>query len=289
MSIERPALVSGLVWVTEGRPAHHTADAGVLTGPAIGAALGLLHFAQSPQLVVAVPESTNRADRRYINAIDPRGRLLCPKPLPPLVWAAGAIVGDERRWALRGDPRHWGVACHPSELHGRTLVLANGHIGSYAGLLRAGRPRFVAMDINVGWVPSQVLALGQCLRRAHLVTITRSDLERLPRAATSGTGLGEPGGAALLVKAGPAGVTLVAGGHSCMLPPPEVARLQTDVGAGDLLLGCLAALLGHTPVPLSAKHVEHAYAKVRPVLSRLLQSDGFDAFADDLLDLRPVG
>src|SRR5262249_33428098 len=128
------------------------------------------------------------------------------------------------------------------------------------------------MDIDAGWAASQSPALRQCLRRAQLVTVTRRDHERLPADCIAGIGLGEPGGPALIIKSGPAGVTVLANGESVALPAPVVQQpIRTDIGAGDLLLGLLSARIALHSRPAFLETIEGAYREACPVVAQLLQ------------------
>lgn len=280
-----PVLVSGLVWVmVDGGRTGPAAD-DVLGGPAIGAALGVRAAGAGPELLVAISDSMPAGSRRLVDALDPPGRLICRRPAPPLRWTAGPIVAETRRWTLEGDPRGWAAACEPDQVSGRALVLANGDPDPYARWLRSSQPGYVAIDVDGSWVASRPWAVNECLRRADLVTITRGDYDRVPPDVLEGTGVGRRPGAVLVIKSGSAGVEIVAGGQRRALPPPGVdARVGTDVGAGDVLLGFLAARLGSRAAPCDLEAAEAAYLDAGPTLSRLLQSRSFLGFADGLLE-----
>lgn len=276
-------VTAGLVWIMIDRTASALPDDPVLTGPAIGAALGAASAGGRPRLLAAVPDRLPESAWRIVRSVDPEGGLLRRRSGPPLVWRAGAVIGETRDWKLEGDPRGWTAACAPALLRGRALALANGNPGPYAELLKRAEPRFIAIDVNVDWLPAQAPALKYCLQRAQLVTVTREDYLRLPSDLLAGTGLGRRGGPALVVKAGEAGVTVHAEGQSRWLQPPKIdGGARTDVGAGDLLLGILTARLGCKSGPVSVRDLEAAYAAALTLLARLLESESFTHFAEAL-------
>ena len=89
----------------------------------------------------------------------------------------------------------------------------------------------------------------------------------------------------LIIKDGPAGLTIMVGGDSSTMPAPVIlGPLKTDIGAGDLLLGLLATKLGFASRPTLLPDVEAAYCEVAPIVGRLLRSEGFTNFADDLME-----
>jgi hypothetical protein len=284
MGSARSVIVSGMVWIMDDPEAAGSPADEVLSGPAVGAAIGVRAAGARPELLVAIPDSHVGEARRFLRVLDPTGRLVGRRREPPLRWSTGPVVDEACRWTLAGDPRGWSGTCEPVELHGRIVVLANGNPYAYARMLKDAQPGYVAIDIDGCWVASQSSAIKECVRRARLVTITRRDHERLPPGFFAGTGSGGPSGPMLVIKAGAAGVELIAEGGRRVLPAPPVdGPVGTDVGAGDVLLGFLAARLGSTWVPPSLETLEAAYREATPVLSKLLRSAGFTRFADDIL------
>jgi hypothetical protein len=274
-------VVAGLVWLMR----RNGPQDEVLAGPAIGAALGVHMLGAQPELLVAVPASLPKPALRLIEALDTSRRLWRHRHVPPLRWSCNSIRGDASRGALQGDARGWIATCDPDCLRDRILVLANGNPSAYVDLLENGRPRFAAIDVDASWAPSQQAALNKCLRLVQLATITRHDYEKLPSRVLAGTKLGQREGGVLIIKSGADGVTLLADGKSQAMPPPVIDdQLNTDIGAGDLLLGLLATRLGLASQPTLIHEVEFAYREVLPVVGRLLQSDGFAEFADAIME-----
>lgn len=278
-------VVAGLVWVmgsvSDAQPFTHE----VLVGPAVGAALGVRAAGAVPEFLVAISDSLSDTARRLIRALDASGHLIRLRHALPLRWSANPVLADTRRWHLDGDPRPWFATCDPTLLTDRVLVLANGNPSAHADLLETGRQSFAVIDIDASWAASQVPALRRCLRRAQLVTITQGDYARLPSDLLAGSGLGQRHGAALVIKSGEGGVTVIAEGEQRQLPAPVFeGPIGTDIGAGDVLLGILGARLGLQLSPISAEDIESAYRAALPVVARLLQSADFIRFADALLE-----
>ena len=285
-STVRPAkvVVCGMVWHTIRRSEEGLVADDALTGPAIGAALGVRAAGAQPLLMAALPACQSVNALRLVRKLDQSGELLRDRDLPPLRWIAPALVGTKRDWVLEGDPRGWVAQCDPADLQAATLILANANPRAYATLLSGARPSFTAMDIDGRWGPTQLDALKACLPHVQLLTVTRTDLARLPRGLLAGTGIGRRPGTVLLVKDGPAGVTARIDDQERSWPAPPCDREpSTDIGAGDLLLGILGTIIGCSPTPVTHAVAEAAYVRAMPTLSALLTSVNFVAFADSLL------
>jgi hypothetical protein len=281
---DAPILVAGMVWLMVEQRRGETLTDAVLTGPAVGAAMGVRACNQSTEMLIAVPDSGQPGWRRLLSLLDPVERLWTTRREPPLRWIAPPVIGESRSWKLEGDPRKWIATCDPYLLSGRVLTLANGSPSAYADLLEKASPRWVAMDIDACWAASQSLALNRCVRRVNLVTITRRDYEELPSQVLAGTKAGQPGGAALIIKAGATGIMVNAQGETRLLPAPAVSgEVKTDVGAGDFLLGILSAHLGPRCISCSVEEIECAYWEACPLLVQLLECNRFTGFADSLL------
>jgi hypothetical protein len=178
----------------------------------------------------------------------------------PLRWSSAAIRGATPGTVV-GDPRQWRDPVDTSVLDGRRCALATADPRWYAPLLRQSRPALVAIDVCGEWPSFCAPAIRDCVRHAHLVTITAVDYRRLPRTVLEGVRLGHDGGPALIVKNGGAGVHIRCRGATIELPAPPVRTLRTDVGAGDLLLGCLAANLDPHPDGLTPEELRDAYER----------------------------
>lgn len=277
-------LVAGLVWSMAGADRAPSEHDDVLVGPAVGAALGVHTSGKRSELLVALPQSIAESALFFLRTLDNRNRTWTRYPGCPLRWSAGRVLGNSRRWQLEGDPRKATASCDPARLEDRVVALANGNPSVYAPMLLQSRPRFAALDVDGSWAASQLPALRQCWRRVHLVSVTKTDYDRLPSEARAGSGLGQRGGPVLVLKSGPDGVTISAEGEARSLPAPTVrGAVQTDIGAGDVLLGILTARLAECRSPISLDAAASAYLAALPVLARLLQSDRFIDFARAIL------
>jgi hypothetical protein len=256
----------------------------VLTGPAVGAALGVRAWNRPTDLLIAVPNATPAGAQRLLRLLDPEGHLWTNRREPALQWFAQPIISDRQCWTLQGDPRKWVADCDPALLYDRVVTLANGNPSVYADLLEKASLRWSAIDIDGRWSPSQPAALNRCLRRVNLVTITRRDYEQVHGHVFAGTKIGQSGGAAVVIKAGADGIIVKAEGETRLLPAPASEKVTNDVGAGDFLLGLLTARLGSCCSPCSVAEIESAYRDALPLLARLLESDGFTSFAHALLE-----
>jgi sugar/nucleoside kinase (ribokinase family) len=250
-----------------------------LGGPALAAALGARLLGGRVRLLAAVPAELGPAEQQLLRRLDPEGAFLRPLPFAALRWVGARVQGDNGRAEVVGDPVAWRAEPPYPDLRGRTLVLANGDPKWYAQLLQAGRPRFVALDVHGEWVLAhRAAALQACLSRAHLLTITRRDFEALPSQVLPGVRAGRRGGPALVVKDGARGVRLHADGQRRDRPAPPVARVLTDVGAGDLLLGALAAALAPGPCPPGLDDLTRAYDRCAPTVGALVGSEDWPSF-----------
>ncbi len=265
----------------------------LLCGPVIAAAAGAVLMSGTPvTLLAAIPGDVTERDRRLLATLDPgwdsTDGLTRTVPLKALHWIGPALVGsDVSSFRIEGNPMLWDVPVAPHRLAGRVCGLANADLRWYARVLRSGPPALVGLDLDAGWFRYRHPDLEECLTQASFATITRADFARLPPAATR---LLEA--YTVVVKNGPHGVVVMTGDTRDHLPPPveRQSDVRSDVGAGDLLLGCLAGALERntnatetgvaTPRP-GGLHtlVCDAYLKSLEVLACLLTSDSFEEFA----------
>lgn len=252
--------------------------AGAIEGPALCAAAGVVLAGLAPMLLAAVPAMLGPIDRLVLERLSVGGDLTLSRAQPALRYEGPPVVGDGA-YAIHGDPPDWRATCPTHRLGGRSLVLANGDPEWYALLLADACPAFTAMDLHRAWLHVRLREIATCLRRVDLVTLTESELDRLPRDAVRGLRYGQPGGPAMVVKRGSRGVTLLAAGASrdASAPTPE-GGVQSDVGAGDFLLGALTARLAQAPPPVSMARLQAAYRSACRDLGRFLAAPSLTAF-----------
>jgi hypothetical protein len=249
----------------------------LLTGPALLAAVAARIHGAQPHIVAGLPLDLQPDDGALLEAVDPGLPFARPVPRPGLKWQGPAILGESGEAKLIGSPEVWRVAVSPAVGEGQDLVFANGDPEWHAAVLQRCRPRFVAMDIHGDWIPHRAAALDACLRRSNLVTITERDLARLP--PTLRVELEQPQGPAVVIKRGAKGVTIMAGGERSDLRAPDLqGAIRQDIGAGDLLLGALAASLTRVDGPVPLAGLCNAYVEVRPLIARLITSGGHRDF-----------
>ena len=270
-------VVSGLVWQQSlGRTAGAFDPA--IVGPAIGAALGVACAGASPELLISLPRDLDSEAVRFVSKLDSAGRLITPVSRPPLKWFSGAVRGEETSATFEGSPQEWPAPAAFVDLAGHMLVLANGNPLHHIELI-ARKPARMAMDIDAGWAFAHPHRINTCIKAASFVTVTAKDYKRLSSQVTLGTGLGKPGGPAVFVKRGGEGVILEHAGTRRQLPPPSLPHpVSNDTGAGDFLLGFIAAKVRQGAITIDA--LENAYVESLPYLAVLLTHESFHQFAD---------
>jgi hypothetical protein len=244
-----------------------------LAGPLIFAGTGAFLFHAQVQLFGAVPAKLKNDDFKLLRRLDPEGRMLHQLSLPALVLISDRILGENNSSRIVGDPAVWRAPFSPDELNGQILVLANADPCWYEQILTSCNPRLVAMDVHGEWVTWRASSLNTCLRRANIITITEQDLKKLPKSVLSGVRAGHESGRALIIKRGQKGISVFAGGQEVDLPAPKLdSDIQTDVGAGDFLLGALVGCLSRETNDLTLRDFKEAYDICSPLLSALLTS-----------------
>jgi sugar/nucleoside kinase (ribokinase family) len=269
-----PLTVAGMpmrMQVRAGREIHR-----YLGGPVFGAAVGAAVHGADVTLMAAL--SAEDASEPLVRLLDRAGDLVDELPVPPLRWSGPTVCGEGSPAAVEGDACAWRARTDPAVLDGQRCALANADPRWYARLLRYCAPRFAAIDLSGEWLSFCAPAVRECLSRVHLVTMTEADHRALPRTALEGVRLGYHGGPALIVKRGHKGVVVRCGGVTTELAPPQVAHVRADVGAGDVLLGCLAAQLGAPADGLRSPEVCEAYQSSTGTVARLLSSASFEEF-----------
>lgn len=278
----KTVVVSGLVW-QQSPDRRASAFDPAIVGPAIGAALGAACAGASPELLISLPRGLGQEAIRFVSGLDPAGRRTTLVNRPPLKWFSGAIRGEETSATFEGSPQEWPAPATPASLAGHMLVLTNGNPLHQIDQI-ARKPARVAIDIDAGWSFAHPRPINACIKAANFVTVTTGDYKRLPSLVTLGTGLGRPGGPAVFIKRGAEGVILEYEGIRRQLPAPSLPRPVTnDIGAGDFLLGFIAAKIGLQKHAVTIDALENAYVESLPYLAILLTHQSFHHFADDMI------
>jgi len=256
----------------------------MIGGPAIYSALGVLNTGISPQLITAFGNNLTTDDRRVIDAIDPQAYSRYPvKPMPMIEWRSSAILGETGKGQLSADPEQWTKVPEIGEVADTTiLVLANGDPVVYSKLLAVVKPTLIFMDVYSEWLKYRSKEVGECLRKADVVTMTEREYSLLPKLALSGITFGQDN-KILVLKRGAKGVSIVVSGEVHDLPPASPSFVYSDVGCGDFLLGLIAGEFvknRHTepPMPLS-KLVIDAYIHALQPLAHFMESSDHRNFS----------
>lgn len=283
---EMTAAVAGLIFLQKMAGASGTEQAEVgIGGPLLMAGLGLRWAGVRTLLFGAVSSFHSQDELLLLRSFEGGIANLRVLRKAPLEFSTPRLLGTSSTYQISGDPALWrGSTSLPQGL--RKLVLANADPAWYAQLLAPGRENLqVFFDIHSQWLkfrPSETLS---CLRAANVVTLTEDELRLLPRQLLAQARLGSPGGPALLIKHGASGCVVRANGREASVPPPVLSRPAShDVGAGDLLLGLLAA---HSPSEreLEVEDLVLAYERSMPFLAQFLSCDTPIAFLHrELLD-----
>ncbi len=271
--------VGGLIFLQEIASVADTepAETGI-GGPLLMAGLGLRLTGQKSFLLGAISSSHSAEDLALLSNFESGASNLRVLQRAPLQFSTPRLLGTSSAYQISGDPALWrGSTSIPKEVN--KLVLANADPAWYAQLLehrREGSQVFI--DIHSQWIrfrPSETLS---CLRVANVVTLTESELQLLPRQVVVQAHLGSQGGPALVIKQGASGCVVRANGREAVVPAPALSRPPShDVGAGDLLLGLLAA---NCPFKseLEVEDLILAYERSMPFLAQFLSCDAPLAF-----------
>jgi ferredoxin len=278
--VERIMIVTGLVMTmaVDGRAGSE------LGGPLVAASVGArLRGAREVRLVGAVSHELGQAERELLAGIDPTvgtpEGLLTTLPLPPLRWVGPAVVGDAVSAArIEGNPSLWTAACPASSLDGETVALANSDPRWMARLLEPASPARVLVALHGDWIPYRGREIEACLEAADVVCLTRRDLGLLSPAAAR-----RLESITVVITDGSRGVEVVSGPRRDRLPPPTLsgARVTTDVGAGDLMFGCLAGWIDARAAGergVGHDRVCQAYEASSDLVGSLLSSHSFAHF-----------
>jgi hypothetical protein len=271
--------VGGLIFLEEIASvfSKEPAEAGI-GGPLIMAGLGLRSAGEKSFLLGAISSSHSAEDLALLGNFESGASNLRVLQIAPLVLSTPRLLGASSSYQIRGDPALWrGSTSVPKEVN--KLVLANADPAWYAQLLaHSRRDSQVFIDIHSQWIkfrPSETLS---CLRAANVVTLTESELQLLPRQVVVQAHLGLQGGPALVIKYGASGCLVRANGREAIVPAPVLLRPAShDVGAGDLLLGLLAAHCPFKP-EIEVEDLVLAYERSMPFLAQFLSCDAPLAF-----------
>ena len=271
--------VGGLIFLQEIASVSDTepAEAGI-GGPLLMAGLGLHWAGEKPFLLGAISSSHSAGDLTLLSNFESGASNLRVLQRAPLGFSAPRLLGASSGYQISGDPALWrGSTSVPKEVN--KLVLANADPAWYSQLLAQSRGSSqVFIDIHSQWIrfrPSETLS---CLRAANVVTLTESELQLLPRQVVVQAHLGSQGGPALVIKHGASGCVVRANGREAIVPAPVLSRPAShDVGAGDLLLGLLAAHCPFKP-ELEVEDLVLAYERSMPFLAQFLSCDAPLAF-----------
>jgi len=253
-------------------------DGRPLGGPAVYAGLAAALSGHPAKLAVVVGSDLTEQESMLLDRIGSpsASRMVRQRSTP--VWRGRALLGDAREGAISEDLSPWSSPVLADAKGG--LVCANADPSCLDRLIAATAPPWVAFDCHSAWLRVRREPLLKCLARSNLVTMTEHERDMLPREIFARARLGEATGPALVVKKGARGIEIVVNGMRLSMPPPQIATVRCDIGAGDMLLGALAACLkGNDAVNLPGlEQIAAAYERCRPLLTMLLSAPDPAAF-----------
>lgn len=274
---DRNVVVAGLVVRQDARTGP------VLGGPLVAAAVGVALSNGRPLAYGAFPNQANVQEFRTLEAIDAGRELLRGTNDPPLTMVATGVLGESSP-NLVGDPTRWRGAIPDATVECAAFVMANGDPDWYARAIKRFSARIYALDICSQWVGYRDRQISQCLERSNLVTITKADLNSLPHAMARR--LFSERRRIVVVKDGSAGVSLFLGSQGPLeLPAPRSTRVQTDIGAGDLLIGAISTRLAlNDSGCISSQQAVDEYFRCLPLIGALLESRGVEEVVEQWME-----
>lgn len=245
----------------------------VLSGPALTAAVGIYCHRARPRFL-SIPRCLTADEERLVSALDPEALARTSRGGDIMYLKVPAQLGTRTPMSTGERPPPPRILSPEaiSEMMSRSLVLANGDPAEHAAVLAAvPLTTAVCVDLHGEWFGVRAREVAVLLARADVITVTEADWRRLPRLCLSGLRLGYAPLPVLVVKRGPEGVLIRSGGVEIALPPPLPPEMvRCDLGAGDLLVGCLAAELAEYGKEVDAHRVAKAYRLVSATVASLL-------------------
>lgn len=213
---------------------HDTGKLSVIAGPAIYCALGFALTGGNVQLLTCLSKDVRSDELEPLAAMGVDFSAIGRSTAPSLILDIAAMRERKATFHI-GNPLSWAgpdsVVFDPADI----AVAANGDPHWLMTTLRRQRPGFLALDLHVAWMRSRQTALRYCIEAADLVSGTGEEFQALAK-----SGIQLPAGCVQLIKHGPRGVVLTDSVSSRVLPPPVLdSPFESDVGAGDFLLGLL--------------------------------------------------
>jgi hypothetical protein len=247
-----------------------------VSGPAMHAAIGARLVGPTPVLATRVPDAAVEHFTAICHrlGIDASGVVGTRNEVE---WSGAAVSDEDASVDVTGEPEPGLDAASAADWRGGLVVANTNPVIARRWIAhRAGA--FTAIDMFHGWVRFLGNSCHDCIREADLVTLTAREAGMLASARP----IALRDDAILVTKHGRDGVHVSAPGRSAWLPPPQVDHVRCDIGAGDLLLGALAAAASQVGPAHRFEAVVDAYDTIRPALALLLSSEDPDAFIDAL-------
>jgi len=134
-------------------------------------------------------------------------------------------------------------------------------------------PRLVLVDLYESWIRYRPKSSIELARRADVLFLTEQELAAF--SPSSQRDIVDAPDKFIVLKRGPQGVTLRYGGQHRQLPAASPERVLSDLGAGDLVLGFVAARLASRVKDdkrIDINDLESAYLEALPWIAQLLES-----------------
>ena len=165
------------------------------------------------------------------------------------------------------------VSAFAYPLHGdqssTPLILVNADPRWHLAFLKASNPnRAVLIDLYAPWATLRRRELASCLAYATAVTGTAKEFSELTSECQYALSAAVERGALIVTKRGADGISIHDKFQKLSMPAPQIRRVRTDIGAGDLLAGALGA--GFENGRATVEAFTSAYRKAEKALSALL-------------------
>ena len=255
-----------------------------IAGPAVYACAGYAMLGGKPSMLAAISNDVSRTELDALECLGIDVDGLEWRKRPSIVLETPFRSGDSKSFKLSDNPLLWmpadTVRLEPTDV----LFASNGDPEWLRRTIGRCRPRFLGLDLHATWALIRPVAMDACIRSADFVSATEEELSLIPSGALADL---RDRNAIVMCKKGAAGVSICSGREQYALPSPTVSNVVTDVGAGDLLFGAMAAAA--VPCEEADSRLSafcRVYEQAASFVALLLQSNGPSELLSRLKDAK---
>lgn len=253
-------------------------------GPALYTAIGSKIFSEArPGLLTTISQDYFSSYCQLLNILDIGNEFISTTSRSQMQWISKNVMSFYGLGTLTDNPLHWSYQTDKTLPNNLPLFFSNGDPLLLNYLLDKINPCFLSLDLYHQWIGFRKAEIESLLYRTDIICGTEKEFSMLSKSVDALTSNNEE--RIVIIKRGKAGISIKYKTSVINLPPPQVDSVTCDIGAGDILFGCVSMgyYLAKEQFSNIGESIIRAYNLAVPLLKLLLSSKSPNIFINRLI------